>query len=588
LKINGGEREGNNLFHSFEEFSISEGIEAVFENAPEIENIFTRITGKSASSINGILKTQGGANFFLVNRDGIVFGENAQLDVDGSFIATTADSVKFEDGAKFIADDAQEKPILTGSVPTGLQFEGNNGAIAINGRSNTNRITYGTSKASTLIENDANKISIKSKQILALIGGDLELNSAMVIADNGHIELGSVGLGTVSIKKTQGEITFGFSYENVNNYQDIKLNHLSLLDASGENNGAISLTGKNIAFQNNSVALIQNKGNSTLGDININAIESFSGSSLGVNALRTEALGTGKGSNINVAAKQIIAREGGGFGTATYNSAQGGNVKVNVLNSIDLLSSGIGSITYNAGKAGSVKLTTKKLKVTDGGQISSTTLGTGAGGEVDINADLIELIGIGRTGSAPTLLGTTTFNSGNTGNVCVNSSELRLEDGAFVSANSLADGKTGNVTINSSKLIKVVGKQGNFSSTLSSSVVVLSEDVRNRNQLPEEPKSFSGSLTLNSPLIAVQQGGEISVKNEATGNAGTLTINTDNLSLESFGKITAASAFGNGGSVNLNTNSLQIDKNSEITATAQNDGTEGKITINTNSLIAKK
>ncbi|NJO97115.1 MAG: filamentous hemagglutinin N-terminal domain-containing protein [Pleurocapsa sp. CRU_1_2] len=63
-KITGGEREGNNLFHSFEEFSIPEGIEAIFENSLDVENIFTRITGESASTINGILKTQGSANFF--------------------------------------------------------------------------------------------------------------------------------------------------------------------------------------------------------------------------------------------------------------------------------------------------------------------------------------------------------------------------------------------------------------------------------------------------------------------------------------------------------------------------------------------
>ncbi|MGL5077642.1 MAG: filamentous hemagglutinin N-terminal domain-containing protein, partial [Waterburya sp.] len=126
LNINGGEREGNNLFHSFEEFSIPEGLEAVFENAPDIENIFTRITGEEASAINGILRTQGGANLFLVNPNGIIFGENAQLDVGGSFIATTADSIQFEDGTEFPATGAENEPILTVSVPIGLQFEGNN------------------------------------------------------------------------------------------------------------------------------------------------------------------------------------------------------------------------------------------------------------------------------------------------------------------------------------------------------------------------------------------------------------------------------------------------------------------------------
>ena len=77
MKIDGGLREGSNLFHSFEEFNIPEGMEASFENALEIENIFTRVTGDSAPSINGTLSAQGGANLFLMHPNGIVFGQNA-------------------------------------------------------------------------------------------------------------------------------------------------------------------------------------------------------------------------------------------------------------------------------------------------------------------------------------------------------------------------------------------------------------------------------------------------------------------------------------------------------------------------------
>ncbi|MGL6343246.1 MAG: filamentous hemagglutinin N-terminal domain-containing protein, partial [Waterburya sp.] len=136
MRINGGEREGNNLFHSFDEFSIPPGMEAIFENATDIENIFTRVTGNEVSNINGILTTQGDANFFFINPNGIVFGEGASLNVGGSFIASSAESIQFENGSEFSATNP-EQPILdlTG-FPTGLGVGSNPGAITVNGSGN--------------------------------------------------------------------------------------------------------------------------------------------------------------------------------------------------------------------------------------------------------------------------------------------------------------------------------------------------------------------------------------------------------------------------------------------------------------------
>ena len=54
-RIEGGAIRGENLFHSFEEFSVQEGLEVYFANREEISNIFSRVTGNNISEIFGTL-----------------------------------------------------------------------------------------------------------------------------------------------------------------------------------------------------------------------------------------------------------------------------------------------------------------------------------------------------------------------------------------------------------------------------------------------------------------------------------------------------------------------------------------------------
>jgi filamentous hemagglutinin family protein len=121
-RIDGGAARGVNLFHSFQEFNVGELQRVYFANPTGIENILTRVTGSNVSNILGTLGVDGGANLFFLNPNGILFGNNARLDVAGSFVGTTANSFVFGDGLEFSATNPQTPSSLLTVNPSALLF----------------------------------------------------------------------------------------------------------------------------------------------------------------------------------------------------------------------------------------------------------------------------------------------------------------------------------------------------------------------------------------------------------------------------------------------------------------------------------
>ena len=187
-RIEGGTRLGGNLFHSFQEFSLPNGGTAFFNNATDIQNIISRVTGGNISNINGLIRANGTANLFLLNPAGIIFGPNARLNVGGSFVASTANSIQFADGKSFNTNP-QTAPLLTVSVPIGVQFgrnlTRNSGAIAVQ---------------SQATDSDGNLVGLQVNpgQTLGLIGREVRLEGGNLTAPGGTIELatGNWQLGT--------------------------------------------------------------------------------------------------------------------------------------------------------------------------------------------------------------------------------------------------------------------------------------------------------------------------------------------------------------------------------------------------------
>jgi filamentous hemagglutinin family protein len=134
--IEGGAIRDTNLFHSFLEFNVGEGGRVYFANPAGIDTIFSRVTGNDVSDIMGTLGVNGQASLYLLNPNGIIFGEGARLDVPGSFVGTTADAVVFENGLTFSASNPEAPPLLTVNVTPGLQYGNNAPNASITNRGN--------------------------------------------------------------------------------------------------------------------------------------------------------------------------------------------------------------------------------------------------------------------------------------------------------------------------------------------------------------------------------------------------------------------------------------------------------------------
>ncbi len=118
IRESDGERAGNNLFHSFSQFNIRPGEQAVFTTFSVIDNIIARITGGTPSTIDGAVRVEAAsANLFLVTPSGLVFGPGASIDVPGAFYASTAQTMRFADGT--VVDMRTASPVSLNLICTG-------------------------------------------------------------------------------------------------------------------------------------------------------------------------------------------------------------------------------------------------------------------------------------------------------------------------------------------------------------------------------------------------------------------------------------------------------------------------------------
>jgi filamentous hemagglutinin family protein len=556
LEITGGAEAGSNLFHSFQEFSVPTGKEAFFNNAANITNIISRVTGGSVSNIDGLIRANGSANLFLLNPNGIIFGSNAALNIDGSFYATTGDSVLFEDNTEFSATNPQT-PLLTVSVPLGLQIDSEAGSIinrSINNRSVTN--------------DDSNEIvglQVQPSKNLMLIGGDINLEEGNLTAPGGRVELGGLSeAGTVKLNEN-GSLSFPQNVARANVFLD---NGAEVYVRAG-GGGSIAVNSQNFSLmeESNLLAGIKEGLGSTqsqAGDIDVNATGTVSladGSQLS-NSVREEA--KGKGGDVNITTGSLFLNNGSRVSTNTQEKAEGdaGNIAIkarmlsltNVFtskkgNTSDTLATLLTAKTSGQGDAGDIVIRVDESVILDGNSRIESVVdetGIGQGGNIDIQARSLKLA----NGAE---LFASTFGQGNAGNIRVNTTDSVILSGT---APSILNDTTSDEPL-----------PGGFSSGFLTATESDKQRVAARGQ--------GGNIDVTTQNLSLLDGAVLSARSRTDFSGGDITVNAETLELTGGGQIlTTAFSKGDAGDINLNADNINISGSDSTFADRLNSVTE--------------
>jgi filamentous hemagglutinin family protein len=323
-EITGGETRGDNLFHSFQDFSVPTGNEASFLNANDISNIFSRVTGGDISNIDGLISANGSANLFLINPAGIVFGEGARLDIGGSFYGSSASSILFEDG-EFSATDLDNPPLLTINAPIGLGFRDEPGDIV-------NRSTAINPATNTL------GLEVNPENNINLVGGNINFEGGRLNAPAGKVQLGGLSTaGTVGITN-EGNLSFPDEVPRGN----VSLTQEALIDVTGTRGGDIEFTAADIQIRGGSFlqggAFVDvGLADSQSGNINFNAtgVINVNGSTI------DNSSGIGNAGNIQIDAQDSILLNNAAIGSPNAGTGLAGDINLNAPNEVSIKDSTI-------------------------------------------------------------------------------------------------------------------------------------------------------------------------------------------------------------------------------------------------------
>jgi len=538
-----GARRGNNLFHSFESFSVPDGGSATFTGAADIRNVITRITGGEGSTIEGTLRSEiGSEGFFFLNPSGIVISGGAVIEVPGAFHVSDAESIEFEDGAVLFSGNASTSG-LTVASPSAFGFLGSGGGVTIDGAT----LEFGLGQS---LDVTGSSVRISGSSI-QLDGGGARLQgakdqslSATDLADVAGAG-GLVRLSETTVLATGGDVAAGGEIVRLNEYS-----RFGTLATETQDAGSITVRGDTLSIRNVSDLYSRTESARDAGDVLVDS------------------------SNLKLNNGEILAE--------TYGDGDAGDITIRG-GQLDLVLFSVLTSSVGAGNGGEILIESDEMNLRFG-LIASSAIDEGDAGVVTVNANKLEIYGGG--------IFSETSGEGNAASIFIRSDDLSMGYG-FINASTLGSGQAASITIDAARLtlqdsyVNSGAYGGRASDGDAADITITGETL-----LLTNGYISSSSDSTDAGALQITMGDLVQLTNASlstavysnTGGGGSLDVNAPFLVVGSSGVMQTTAVLGNGGPITLDVNALVAAPGARIDADSQ-IGADGQIAISGQQLL---
>ncbi|OYQ62080.1 hypothetical protein B9G53_23830 [Pseudanabaena sp. SR411] len=589
---------GGNLYHSFGEFNVPQtgvtfntGNSAV--NGADVRNIINRVTGDNPSAVLGTIESRQAfpnANLYLMNPNGIVFGQNARLDIGGSFHATTGTGLGFDSGTFNVDKNSLSFPSgdpktirFAVSQPAGLINQGNlavdtGKSITFTGGSIINTGTLTAPSGNVALTAVAGNSQVELRSPDAVLGLQVTGN-AIPTNWNGKItelpQLAELLTGKVPeanqvVVKADGSLSLVASPAPT----DVAVtNGMALIsgrvDVSSPDSkaGNIGIFGEKVGLVN-----VQIDASGALGGGTVLIGGNFQGNGIAPNALRTfvdrkskidvSAFLSGSGGTAIVWSNQTTRFLGSILAKGGTLSGDGGFVEVSGKQNLDYR--GYVDTLATNGKTGTLLLDPTDINIIAGSGTFFSLNEVDQFSDPDIGANSIDVALINAAVTNVTLQATNDINFNTPLAIIASGVGLTAQAGRDINVNSNVSTNAGAINFTAGrdivgfrglKTVPIVGDSGNVNLTAGRDVRLNSIDA-------------VSTTNGNGGNITIQAGGNIQMTGTFTEFGNTYSIATNSGGL-----------IGNAGNISLTSTSGAIDVSSGRVHAVATIGNSGNITF---------